>query len=143
MFILVKTLGVRASAFVAVLALVVQPCVACLTGGSNGTAIAAQEHASHGKCALPADYGNHAAPQATGCPTLVETGSPAADACPSLSARSSETYVPTPAVPALPAPAALPAVAPAPPTIEHALPAPRDPARDPVPLFLRHAAFRI
>lgn len=146
MFTFVKTPGTRAMAAVAVLALVVQPCVACLTGG-GGEAIAAPKHASHGRCALPADYamaGDHSAPGTTDCPTLAASGSAAADACPTLSARGTETYVPaTAAIPVLPAPATPLALAPSTSTIESELAASHGAPADPVPLFLRHAAFRI
>lgn len=114
----VSSIRTRAAGVTAVLALAIQPCVACLACSGATTTFAAPSHApAHG----------------------------AADACPSLSARGPEAYVPTAAEtvlgfmgPSAPISIAIPA-----PSFGHAPACPDGLANDRVPLFLRHASFRL
>jgi hypothetical protein len=131
----VMTSWTRSAAVLAVLALAIQPCALCLTGAGPAAAIAAPSHAAHATddCGAPGPVasGEHAAAPGS------------AQACPTLSARSPDNYVPATAVPALPSPVAPLALAAPAPSLQRTPAAPDAFPKDPVPPFLRHASFRI
>lgn len=133
----VSSVWIRGAALTAVLALVIQPCVVCLAGSDGSATFAAPSHApAHGAddCGAPSrpmTGGDHAA------------APEAANPCPSLSARGPEAYVPTAVVQASPVPSAPITFTPSVPSFEHAPAASDGPRSDRVPLFLRHASFRI
>lgn len=133
----VRSIWTHGVSLTAVLALAIQPCVLCLTDSGATTTFAAPSHApAHGAddCgdpSRPMTGGDHdAAPEP-------------ADACPSLSARGPEAYVPTAAVLGFPIPSAPVTIGLPAPSYERAAAAPDGLRSDRVPLFLRHASFRI
>lgn len=135
---LVSTTWVRGPALAAILALAVQPCLGCFTGGTAVQAVAAPAHATNHSegCGAPAGPmtgpdADHAAAPAT------------ADGCLAISASQAEAYVPAAAAPNVTVPtvaALLPGVAP---SVEHKPVDPHAVPGEAVPLFLRHASFRI
>jgi hypothetical protein len=138
----VHTIGTRATALLAVLALAIQPCIACLDGG-YGAAFAAPEMAAPGHSTSDHDGGcETTAGRAAGGDHAAAPES--ASACPTLSARGpADATAPASAAPALGAPVAPPAITPAATSVASEPAASHGAPADPVPLFLRHAAFRI
>lgn len=125
----------RSIGAVAILALAIQPCVACLAGGGPRAA-SVPSHASHptDDCGAPAaDDRSHD-----------HDGTEAPGSCPTLAASGPEIFVPAAIVSDLLVPAAPPAWASPAPALANAVVAgPGTMAGGGIPFFLRHASLRI
>jgi hypothetical protein len=127
----------RGAAGAAVLALVIQPCVVCLSGDPGTTAFATLARAStHGADVCGARSNPTTESDRPGQPE-------GADGCPSLSAGGPAAIAPTTALPGLPDAPATVTIDPLTPSYEEEPADPDGLRNDRVPLFLRHASLRI